>query len=430
MIVFVQVLVWSFFIVIFSKLLHILAFKFQLPVHPTIAYAAIACVMIGSVYAFGNFRALRKDLVFFGAFGALVALAALMYRGQSPGPDFGGKLLSPYHIPSAFGYVIWPILNFITGVSLYVLTQREEIRRTISTAAFWTFVVFVGTMWADMWWPAVFGDPNGRAAGLAQNANDAALIVVLLAILTFPVTITQPPHARAFYVVAVAAAAVLFSQSRAGIALVILCAAVLVYCGRSKLLSRFNVRFAAGYLFAVVVTIIFAPALHGPNNYAPETQVEVTAAGGTVHTNPTAILDKPVDLKTRLETRASFDEAASDRLRSLSFFTGIIKSHPMGLGTGFTNKFIAGPHNTWLKLAADLGILACVLLASMLAAVAWTAFKLRSPMLAMLTITAAVWSVVSHTVIVDPALLVVIPIALGLTENSESPLSVHFSEDS
>jgi hypothetical protein len=72
-------------------------------------------------------------------------------------------------------------------------------------------------MEADLWWPAIFGDPNGRAAGLAQNANTAALLITVLASLFLPAEPKDRFNAFGIYAVLIAIAGVAFTQSKSGL---------------------------------------------------------------------------------------------------------------------------------------------------------------------------------------------------------------------
>src|SRR5260370_305765 len=107
-------------------------------------------------------------------------------------------------------------------------------------------------MEADMWWPALFGDANGRAGGLAQNANIAALLVTILACLTLPALPRDRLDSAAAYAVMLAFAAVLLSQSRMGDIAVLICVASLVYAARMSKMMRWPAPIFAKGLFAAL----------------------------------------------------------------------------------------------------------------------------------------------------------------------------------
>ncbi len=87
------------------------------------------------------------------------------------------------------------------------------------------------------------------------------------------------------------------------------------------------------------------------------------------------------------------------------------------MGTGFTNKFVTGPHNAWLKLAVDEGIFAPILLMIMLAAASWQAIKARSPALLPIVLIAWLASFLYHTTVVDPIIPTALAIGLGMARS-------------
>jgi hypothetical protein len=132
--------------------------------------------------------------------------------------------------------------------------------------------------------------------------------------------------------------------------------------------------------------------------------------------NPTAT-DTPMPLAERLRSRASIDDSSNLRWNAFLFYTGILMDHPAGLGTGFTNKFVTGPHNSFLKLAVDNSILAALLLVVLLGSVTWRAFKIRSPQLISLVLIAWVAATFHHTIMVDPIVVPALAIGLGFSSS-------------
>jgi hypothetical protein len=398
--------IWSFFILIVDQTLVITGFKFGLPVKPAYVYAFIATGLLFSALSEHITARLSDAKWFFIPFLAIVLLGALMYHGENPGPDFGVMVLRPRYIPTSIGYVIWPALNLIAGAGLFLLASRTEFRNTIVIAAFAALILQVATMEADMWWPAVFGDHNGRAGGLAQNANIAALLVVVLACLTLS-------SRYAPYAVPLALAGVLLSQSKAGvIGGFVLAAAFLI--GKHKMVDRRSLAFAGAIVLMLTGTLYFSPVL----NPSPEMLALMSSKRETRTSDqmPVATLDRPVTLEERLAARTSMDESAGLRWEAAKFFLGIAREHPFGIGTGFSNKFATGPHNSFLKLAVDNGVFGFLLLFALLAAVAWKAMKSRSPQIISLALIAWLTALAYHTFMVDPIVLPALAIALGSIE--------------
>jgi O-antigen ligase len=163
------------------------------------------------------------------------------------------------------------------------------------------------------------------------------------------------------------------------------------------------------------VTVLFSPVLNPPLRVIAAAESNPVAPS-TPSTLPVATLDRPVTLEQRIESRASVDESANHRWNAAKFFLGVVKENPSGLGTGFTNRFVIGPHNSILKLAVDNGIIAAILLLALLGSVSWLAFKTRSPQLISLSASARVAAMLYHTLMVDP---IVLPaLAIGLAGNA------------
>lgn len=126
-------------------------------------------------------------------------------------------------------------MNLLTGVALFIMAGRKQLHRTIVLAAFTALIIQVAAMEADMWWPAIFGDANGRAGGLAQNANIAALLVVTLASLTLSTRYAP-------YAVMLAVAGVLLSQSKAGGGAACVLEAAFLFARSNRLYEPFRYR--------------------------------------------------------------------------------------------------------------------------------------------------------------------------------------------
>ena len=405
-----HVFVWAFFILIIDGATVIAASKHGLPVKPTYVYAVISVGLLATAVLMSCWSKLLEDKAFFVPFLAIAALGVAMYRGENSGPDFGGIVarLSP----SSMSYVVWPILNLATSASLYLLARHDNMRRSIVVAAFATLVLQFAAMEADMWWFALFGDPNGRAGGFAQNANIAALLVATLASLTLSNRRLSP------LAVMLAIAGTILTQSKSGL----LSAAILVICffftvPRRDLLRWPTPAFAALLVAMLAVTAIFSPVL----NPTPETlakRQQTIAEYQSQQQLPVNPLDVPISLEERLKMRTSIDGASELRREALKFYAGILMERPtallIGMGTGFTNKFVTGPHNGFLKLAVDNGIIPALLLLFLLVSTSWKAFVARSPQLASLTLISWLAVTFTHTSIVDAFTLPALAIGLAL----------------
>jgi hypothetical protein len=292
----------------------------------------------------------------------------------------------------------------VACAALYLLTGREEFRRTIIIAAFAALVLQVLTMETDMWWAASFGDANGRAGGLARNANVAALLVVVLASLTIGTRLAP-------YAVIIATAGVLLSQSKAGAIVDLILVSCFFLEAKRKAIDGLSFAFTVAVVLMLAGTAYFSPVLNpSPEKIAEAASVSVQPRFSNL---PVAELDRPVTLQERIEARALIGGSGELRRLAVSFFLDRVKEHPFGFGTGFTNKFVTGPHNSFLKLAVDNGVLAAALLFLMLLATLWRAIELRSPLLASVALIAGVAANLYHTLLVDPIILPALAIAMG-----------------
>lgn len=427
----------AFFLLIFSNAIVISAAKFgALPGKPVYYYAFIATGLLVTAALSEGSRTILDERLIFGLLVSLVAIGLFMYRGDA-GPDFGGKVLYPLYIPSRLGTALWPLLNLIAASALYAFARNEKYRPTILRAAFATLIILALTMEADLWWPAIFGDPNGRAAGLAQNANTAALLVTVLASIFLPPNKGDQLNAMAVYAALIAAAAVAFTQSKAGMMMV---AILVVAIALAKLQGSSGRKrspvFIFSYLVVIAVTVILSPVLHGTVAFPHPMIMGTQLPGATAPNTPVASsplqeqpehyhnpseTDVPLPLSERLESRASVDDSSNFRLGAFLFYSRILKDHIGGLGTGFTNKFVTGPHNSFLKLAVDNGIIAAVLLLALLGALSWRSFRTRSPQL--ISLTAITWlaAMFYHTLLVDPIVLPALAVGLGFIRQPHKP---------
>jgi hypothetical protein len=291
-----------------------------------------------------------------------------------------------------------------------------------------------------MWQPAIFGGFPGRSSGFTQNANDAAFLMTALAALLLPAGSGERLHRFATYGVMIAFAAVLFSQSRTGfLCAVLLVAGLVVAARKASSLPKAHPAFVVSYIGVIVATLLLSPVLNVTDEQIMERNARHAEAakrnvtGSPAKATPQNLGDPNFDkgvvtMKERIQARASIDSSVSLRFAAISFFSGIVKEHPFGLGTGFTNKFWTGPHNMWLKLATDEGIAAAILFTLMLGAACWQAVKTRSVVLLLMSAIALTASLFTQTVVVSPLIPALLAISMGMTQVSPQKRAMTFSE--
>jgi hypothetical protein len=422
-------LIWSFFILIIDHVLVLTTSRYGLAVRPISIYAAIAGgLFLVTVWIERGISPLKDARLFFLSFAALAVLGLIMYRGEGPGPDFGALVLPSADTPSRIGYAVWPVLNLLVCSSLYLLARRDEYRRTIINAAIVALLVQAAAMEIDMWQPAIFGGFPGRSSGFTQNANDAAFLMTALAALLLPAGSGERLHRFATYGVMIAFAAVLFSQSRTGfLCAVLLVAGLVVAARKASSLPKARPVFVVSYIGVIVATLLLSPVLNVTDEqirernarHAEAAKQNITGYPGkaTVENLGDPNLDKGVaTMKERIRARTSIDGSANLRLAAMSFFSDLIREHPFGLGTGFTNKFKTGPHNMWLKLATDEGIAAAILFTIMLGAAWGWAARTRSPALSVISAIGLIAALFTQTVLVSPLIPALLAISMGMAQ--------------
>jgi O-Antigen ligase len=355
--------IWTFFLLVLVPTTTMATVKFGVPLRPVLFFAIIAGGLFASaVLVEPRLPSFRGARVFFVGFAVLVILGGVMYRGEAIGPDFGAPVLGAF-VPSNISYVVWPVFNLVAAAAMFLLAHHERFQRAIAAAAFVALIVQVVTMEADMWWPALFGDANGRGGGVAQNANVAAMLVVSVASLLLPSRLGERFNAFSPYAMPLMIAAVLLSQSRSGAIFAagyLFCFAVSAWRGSPRWPRP---AFTVGLLAVLAGTVFLSPVLNPTPeqiDYREKNRDALALAHEKAGELPTSPLETPLTLPERLEARRLIDGSAELRRKAFSFFLDVLKDHPQGLGTGFTNKFQTGPHNAFLKLAVDEGIFAAI----------------------------------------------------------------------
>ncbi len=405
--------IWAFFLLVALPTVTMANTKFGIPVKPSLSYAVIAVGLAVAAMLGRKDVAFRGARTFFFAFAILVVTGGIMYRGEFIAHGYDVPMLVD-SIPSNIGYVMWPALNLVAALGLFCLANDSRYRRTIVNAAFTALVLQGLTMEADMWWPAIFGDPNGRGGGIAQNANVAAILVVVLTSLLLPTRLGEHFDSYAIPAMLLMIVSVLLSQSRAGLIAGAICLTCFGVAGLKGKMRVPSFALGAAVLAALICTVWLSPVLNTtPEQVAQRQQERLNNAAARAKAGDLApaIVDTPITLQERFETRLF--ESVGVRLRAFGFFLGLAKDRPFGFGTGFTNGFQTGPHNTFLKLAVDEGILAALCLVVMLCATTVRAIRMRSPALLSISMTVWVAASLSHTVAIDPFFTPALAIGLG-----------------
>jgi O-antigen ligase len=387
---------------------------------PTVIYGVLAGTLLGTALSRGaSGKRLSKafQLATFGSFAVIVLLSFSMYRGEGAGPDI--QPLLPVGIPTNISYAIWPTLNLTACLGLYLLGRSPDLRSIIRGAALIAFSVLLASIVWDLIWPAYFGDTYGRAGGIAQNSNNAALVIVFLA------CILLGYGREGLSVLMAMIVAVALTQSRSGMLAAVAVAAIYLWSQRGAWRVVVTRRFAAAAgaaLLALTALAYLSPTLN-PSEQELASRDALRAKLDRAHAGageaPTSDYELPMTLKERFSRRLSFDDSMRERSEVLHRYVEVIRARPFGTATGYTNKFRTGPHNTILKLAVDLGIPAALCLILLLLTITWWGFRLSTPLLCTAA-TAWVAALSTHTFHVDPAGWIAIGVLTGLTQGYSS----------
>jgi O-antigen ligase len=250
------------------------------------------------------------------------------------------------------------------------------------------FVVFFASLlnFFELAFPGSFSDIPWRAAGFHANPNGSAIALVLGMLVGFP---ALPARMREGMVMLVGAA-VLATLSRAGILVFLLAVGGMLFL---RQLSAMRL-----LLWSIAVAI----TLFGALLFFEE----------RLHFAFEAIFDQP-DTLDRLEwlLAGEQDFSAGERAEFASAAWELFNAHVwLGAGLGATQEwdYRSGPHNMYLMLAAEHGILGLLVMPALALAVLWGARGkgLRAPLL--LAIVVLAWSFFDHNVLDNPVILLVL----------------------
>lgn len=261
---------------------------------------------------------------------------------------------------------------------------RQAARRTIVVA---TVLAVALNLW-EVAFPMTFSDIPGRASGLFANVNQSGAALVLGLILGAP---ALAPGWRAAYALA-AGVGILATVSRAAILgwLGVMAAWAARRGARGPALAT------AGLLAVAVVAFAVSPWWAATE----QALVERGVLTENVRERLDVFGDEPADASTleRQQVAGLAWQAFAERPLA-------------GAGTGASTEtpFELGPHNMYLALMVDHGVVGLFLVPALLLAVAWGLAPARAPDAVLAVLFVAFWSFFSHNVLEERYLL----LALG-----------------
>lgn len=199
---------------------------------------------------------------------------------------------------------------------------------------------------------------------------------------------------------------------------------VLAYSAFSAMPRRIALKrlgWGAASGIAISITIVVAsPTLRAPGaiaiwearlgvdaaKFAPA--IEVASASGA---EALGMSQSEINAST-----AKADTTTDIRFTALKRFLAVAwRHHWLGVGTGFGFQTNVGPHNTFASLAAENGFPAAAAFMAVLALLTMIAIIRRSPALFAVVGVVIADAMVSHTVLIEPDLLIIVAMTLGAT---------------
>ena len=353
-------------------------------------------------------------------FFVVVALPVVIWALLSDisGPRRGGRLLElagrnltlvvPFWVLAALS-LLWslhPTANWSSGILFIALvpfaflvtmvTMTSSLLKPIRDG-FWYFVflswlALVVTVFLDLVSPGLFSDQASRAAGLAEDSNVSAFL--MLSACSLLVSYGRSLRRDGIFL-AVTSALVLLTFSRGGVVLlgVLLLSYSIQFRKRGES-ARSIKRWIPVAVVAVVAVLVLGGvarmAASGSESFRrPVTQQRIGMMTGGVH-----FLSKN-DHRIQVLTRYSKKVAAAPVL---------------GYGTGFSYTYDVGPHNRYLQEWLNLGILGLLSYLAILFCALATFWIRRSAMGVTYSLMLLVWSMLSQGVLEQRS----VPMTLGL----------------
>lgn len=274
---------------------------------------------------------------------------------------------------------------------------REHSSRTLFTIA---LAVVAASVLVDWKFPGIVSQSSlyGRPSGLLENPNGAAFAVVIL--LIGALDWNPGRRARPYMSFILVLVTIILSGSRGGFVAVM---GVLTIFWLSRALEgqkgpAMIARIVRGYaLIGVVVVLSVTIALSARSRF-----VELATHGVTS------------------------DYSAQERVMAISESWFLVVDSPLvGHGTGYVYTMPLGPHNMFLRVWIENGLIGVIAYAALWIALAYMAVKRRSWQLGALEVAALLMGAVSHNVLEDRTLLLSFGVILAIgTLSQKSSKSV------
>lgn len=364
-----------------------------LPLRPTVAYAVFSLVFCSYLV----FRELRGDpsplletfrqntllilpLVFLAGLNLIWSIFPTAYWGNDG------------------AFVIYPAYNvFVLGTAMAFPLLRV-VRRHFTSLALLVLCTLLATTLADVLDPGLFSKHPGRPAGLPENANVSAFLMIAAASV-----LVDGKRSRGFNISVLVAtgAGVLLTVSRGGMILFLL---MLLAHGSYSLLT--DKRPLRTYLPTLAIGAACLVLAVGVTASIISSDVGAFSYGG---------------VQKRIAHLKSGELVSSDDARIVlarDYIGRILEAPILGHGAAFTHSLPKGPHNQFLLEWVDLGALGLGSYVAFLASGLALFFRRRSRNGVTLMVVVIGFSFLSHTLLESRGLL----LFLGMIAASSAPV--------
>jgi O-antigen ligase len=291
-------------------------------------------------------------------------------------------------------YVAFPVLDSLVVLLAMLLPVFPHHRRWFRLYVLFAFAVFLSSVFWDAYVPGTFTLVPDRAAGLAQNPNVSAFVLVVLCCCLVDF---ERHHVGNLVVIALTSLGVLATMSRGGGLLLSMLFGF--YCYRIVRLNRYQVGrlLRYGAVLLVAVAVIFMAGVYF-----------VRAAGMfSLSFQPRlGMLSGEADLVPSDESRVELVAQSLD---------AVIESPVLGYGTGHTYSWETGPHNIYLQQWVNNGLPGLAAYLMLLGACARVFFKRQYPPGQLFVSLIAVQGFFNHNLLEERAFLALLGVLLTLS---------------
>ncbi len=323
-----------------------------LPLPPTVA----ALIFLGSIISFVIFTDLLR--------GEKSTQIGLILRSNGPVIiPFGLlafiSLAQALHPTAYWGdgrkWIYLQTYDFCIFMAAMLLPAVEAIRQRFRLYAIVGLLTILGSIWYEVQNPGTFSSVPNRAAGFPGNSNWGALAIVMIcsASLSYREGKTRTVD---LIVLAITGLGLYFTLSRSGTLNFILLMGFFATCavltGRDR--ARTALLMAGAFTLLVTFFLIVVPLASQSS--------ELMGGGSKAQNRLLALADGDVE----------DDGSAADRMEAARETIDKIDDSPVfGHGTGFNRTMRQTPHNLYLKLWVDSGIIGLLTWLALLVSAFW-----------------------------------------------------------